>query len=108
MKTCRRCNAQKKTDKGVFCQSCAQYFKVIKRGHHAFKHVRRPAERQLRRQTVTLSSVWEGERTVRIDRKTRNPVARDLRGAADASHAAAVAFCIAWVAQDPARRYAWE
>lgn len=35
-------------------------------------------------------------------------ILRPARGQADASHEAAVAFCHAWVAGNPASRYAWE
>lgn len=35
-------------------------------------------------------------------------ILRPARGQADASREAAIAFCQAWVAQDPGGRYAWE
>jgi hypothetical protein len=60
---CQRCDADKKTDKGPFCQSCAAYFRLIKRGQHVWKFVHRPAERRLnnrRPPKVTLPPVkWE-------------------------------------------------
>jgi hypothetical protein len=60
MKICRRCEAEKKSDLGPFCKSCAQYFNVIKRGQHAFKDVKRPAVghgRTRRNVFITLPTV---------------------------------------------------
>jgi hypothetical protein len=47
--------------------------------------------------------------SVRYDSGLQNwGLLRPSRGAADTSRQAAVEFCIAWVAADPAHRYAWE
>jgi hypothetical protein len=47
--------------------------------------------------------------SVRYDSGLQNwGLLRAARGSADTSREAAVAFCIAWVAADPAHRYAWE
>ena len=57
MRICRRCKAEKETDQGPFCGSCARRFAAIKRGAHAFGCVSR-GDRKRCTSKVTLPSLW--------------------------------------------------